>query len=89
MNTAEWIIVAVLVIPVIAVLAWMVIGSSVVRVPSGSLGFLMVKGRARNTALPPGPHFVPALRRKMLEMYLEVEMLYRAGAQSAADPSCR
>ena len=63
MNTAGWIIVAVLVIPVIAVLAWIVIGSSVVRVPSGSLGFLMVKGRARNTALPPGPSRIRTAHR--------------------------
>ena len=85
MTTAGWIIVAVLAIPIVAVLAWMLIGSSVVRVPSGSLGLLMVKGRATNTALAPGPHFVPALRRKMLEIYPSVEMTYRAGAVAAQD----
>ncbi len=85
MTTAGWIIVAVLAIPVIVVLAWMLIASSVVRVPSGSLGLLMVKGRATNTALAPGPHFVPALRRRMLEMYPAVEMTYRAGAAPTED----
>lgn len=76
---------AVLAVPVVIVLAWMVIGSSVVRVPTGSLGLLTIKGRATDIALTPGPHFVPALRRRMLEIYPAVEMIYRAGAQSAGD----
>lgn len=79
MNTAGWVIVAILVIPMLGVLAWMVITSSLVRVPSGSLGLLLVKGRPTDIALLPGPHFVPAIRRKMLEIYPAVEMSYRAG----------
>ena len=84
MNTIGWVIVVILVIPMIGVLAWIVLRSSLVRVPSGSLGLLMVKGRATDTALPPGPHFVPALRRKMVEIYPSVEMSYRAGAADSA-----
>ena len=45
----------------------------------------MVKGRATDTALLPGPHFVPALRRKMVEIYPAVELTYRAGGPAAAD----
>lgn len=87
MTTAGWIIVVILVVPMLAVLAWMVISSSLVRVPSGSLGLLMVRGRATDTALRPGPHFVPALRRKMLEVYPSVQLSFRAGAppSGAAD----
>lgn len=80
MTTAGWIIVVILLVPMLAVLAWMVISSSLVRVPSGSLGLLMVRGRATDTALSPGPHFVPALRRKMLVVYPSVQLSYRAGA---------
>ncbi len=83
MTTAGWIIVVILVIPVLAVLAWMVISSSLVRVPSGCLGLLMVRGRATDTALTPGPHFVPALRRKMLEVYPSVQLSFRAGAPTS------
>ena len=64
---------------------WLVVAASLVRVPSGSLGLLMVKGRATDTALLPGPHFVPALRRKMVEIYPSVELTYRAGGPAAAD----
>jgi hypothetical protein len=84
-STVAWIIVLVVAIPMIAVLVWMVVGASLVRVPSGSLGLLMVKGRATDTALLPGPHFVPALRRKMVEIYPSVELSYRAGGPLAAD----
>jgi SPFH domain / Band 7 family len=83
-STVAWIIVLVVAIPMIGLLVWMVIAASLVRVPSGSLGLLMVKGRATDTALPPGPHFVPALRRKMVEIYPAVELSYRAGGPVTA-----
>ena len=84
-STVAWIIVLVVAIPMIGVLVWIVVAASLVRVPSGSLGLLMVKGRATDTALLPGPHFVPALRRKMVEIYPSVELTYRAGGPAAAD----
>ena len=59
MSTVAWIIVLVVAIPMIAVLVWMVVAASLVRVPSGSLGLLMVKGRATDTALPPGTALRP------------------------------
>ena len=85
MSTVAWIIVLIVAIPVLALLVWTVFQASWVRVPSGSLGLLMVKGRATDTALLPGPHFVPALRRKMVEIYPSVELTYRAGGPPAAD----
>jgi regulator of protease activity HflC (stomatin/prohibitin superfamily) len=84
-STVAWIIVLVVAIPMIAALVWMVVAASLVRVPSGSLGLLMVRGRATDTALLPGPHFVPALRRKMVEIYPAVELTYHAGGPAATD----
>jgi hypothetical protein len=84
-GTIAWIIVLVVAIPMLGLLVWMAIGASLVRVPSGSLGLLMVKGRATDTALLPGPHFVPALRRKMVEIYPSVELSYRAGGPPVTD----
>ena len=80
MSTIGWVIVLVLVIPALGLLLWLVFAESVVRVPAGRLGLLMIKGRATDTALLPGPHFVPALRRRMVEEYPAVELAYRAGA---------
>ena len=85
MSTVAWIIIVVVAIPMIAVVAWLVVTASLVRIPSGSLGLLMVRGRATDTALPPGPHFVPALRRRMVEIYPSVELTYRAGGPAGAD----
>ena len=85
MSTVAWIIVLVVAIPTIALVVWMLVAASFVRVPSGSLGLLMVKGRATETALLPGPHFVPALRRKMVEIYPSIELTYRAGGPPATD----
>ncbi len=79
MSTIGWVIVLILVIPIIGVLVWAVVVASVVRVPSGSIGLLMVKGRATDTTLLPGGHFVPALRRRLVEEYPSVELAYRAG----------
>ncbi|MDP9145326.1 MAG: SPFH domain-containing protein [Actinomycetota bacterium] len=85
MSTVAWIIVLVVAIPMIGLLVWLVIAASLVRVPSGSLGLLMVKGRATDTALLPGTHFLLALRRKMVVIYPAVELSYRAGSPVTAD----
>jgi len=79
MSTVGWIIIIILVIPIIGVLLWMLLAASFVRVPSGRIGLVMIKGKATDKALPPGPHFVPALRRHMIEEYPSVELAYRAG----------
>jgi len=84
MNTAGWIILVVLLVPIIGIAIWWIITVSVVRIPSGSLGLLMVKGKATDTALLPGSHFLPAVRRRMVEEYPSVELAYRAGDQDSA-----
>ncbi len=79
MSAVAWIVLVVFVLPLIFLLGWALLRSSFVRVPSGNLGLVMIKGRATDKALPPGPHFVPALRRHMIEEYPSVELAYRAG----------
>jgi regulator of protease activity HflC (stomatin/prohibitin superfamily) len=81
MSTIAWIILLVLLIPIIGVLIFVIVVASLVRVPSGSLGLVMAKGRATDTALLPGLHFLPAIRRRMVEEYPSVELAYRAGGQ--------
>jgi hypothetical protein len=78
-STIGWIILLVLGLPIIGLLAWLILAASFVRVPSGSLGLVMIKGQATDKTLPPGGHFVPALRRHMIEEYPSVELAYRAG----------
>ena len=83
MSTIGWIILLVLGLPIIGLLAWLILAASFVRVPSGSLGLVMIKGQATDKTLPPGGHFVPALRRHMIEEYPSVELAYRAGPEDA------
>lgn len=80
-----WIIFLLVAVPIVLGLLWILVDESIVRVPSGSLGLLMVRGRATNTTLEPGPHFVPRLRRHMVEMYPSVEGSFRAGGTGESD----
>ena len=86
MSTIAWIILLILLIPALALLAWVIVGASFVRVPASKLGLLLVRGQATDTTLPPGVHFIFALRRRIVVMYPAVEMTYRAGgAPETAD----
>lgn len=81
MSTIAWIILLVLLLPMLAVLAFVIIVASLVRVPSGSIGLVMAKGKATDKALLPGAHFVPAIRRRLVQEYPSTELAYRAGGQ--------
>jgi len=83
MSTIGWVILWVLLIPVIGVLVFVLVMASLVRIPSGTLGLVMKKGQATDTALLPGSHFLPALRRRMVEEYPSTELAYRAGGRTA------
>jgi regulator of protease activity HflC (stomatin/prohibitin superfamily) len=80
-----WIIFLAIAVPLIAVIAWLSLDESFVRVEPGQLGLLLIKGKATDKALGPGPHWVPALRRRMVQSYPSVELSYRAapGEQTA------
>lgn len=82
MTTIGWIILAILLIPAIGLLLWVVLSASFVRVPAGANALLLVRGRPTDTTLPPGLHFVFALRRRMIVTYPSVELSYRAGGVS-------
>jgi regulator of protease activity HflC (stomatin/prohibitin superfamily) len=59
--------------------------ASLVRIPSGTLGLVMKKGQATDTALLPGSHFLPALRRRLVEEYPSTELAYRAGGADSVE----
>ena len=86
MSAAGWIIVIIIVLPMLGLLTWAVLRSSFVRVPSGSLGLVVIRGRATDKALPPGPAFVAAMRRHTIELYPSVEQSYRADGGLVESP---
>jgi hypothetical protein len=79
-----WIVFLALAVPLLAIFAWQIFSGSIVHVPAGRLGLLLIKGRATDQALGPGPHWVPTLRRRMIAEYPAVELSYRAALDPAA-----
>ena len=78
-----WIIFLAIAIPLLAVVGWVVFDDSFVRIEPGQLGLLLIHGRATDRALDPGPHWVPALRRRMVQIYPSLELTFRAGDPAA------
>lgn len=74
-----WIVFAAVVIPLLGVLLWMLLDDSIVRIEPGQLGLLIVKGRPTDKSVEPGVHWVPALRRRTIEIYPSIELSLRAG----------
>jgi regulator of protease activity HflC (stomatin/prohibitin superfamily) len=64
---------------VVIALAAILLDDSVVRIPTGELGLLLVNGKPTGRALAPGRHLVPAFRRRLVEVYPSRELAYRAG----------
>ncbi len=74
-----WIVfIAIAALVILALLA-ILFDDALVRIAPGELGLLLVNGKATDRALEPGPHLVPAVRRRMVEVYPSREMSYRAG----------
>jgi regulator of protease activity HflC (stomatin/prohibitin superfamily) len=74
-----WIIFLAIAIPLLAVVGWVVFDDSFVKIEPGQLGLLLIHGRATDRVLDPGPHWVPALRRRMVQVYPSLELTFRAG----------
>ena len=88
MSTIGWIVLVVVLVPALGIVLWVVLSESFIRIPSGRLGLLLVRGRPTDSTLGPGVHFVPAIRRRLVVIYPSVELSYRAGdeAQSIDQP---
>jgi regulator of protease activity HflC (stomatin/prohibitin superfamily) len=80
MSLGAWIVVLVFVLPMLAALGYALFEGSFVRIPPGSLGLMLIKGRSTDKVLEPGPHWVPALRKRMAVQYPALEQAYRAGS---------
>jgi hypothetical protein len=78
MSLGAWLVVLFIVVPLLALLIWALLRQSIVRVPMGSLGLMVVHGKSTNRSLLPGVHWVPALRRRDCVSYPAVELSYRA-----------
>jgi regulator of protease activity HflC (stomatin/prohibitin superfamily) len=75
-----WIVFLLVAVPVLAVVLWMLLDESIVKIEPGELGLVLVHGKATDKALDPGVHWVPAFRRRIVQVYPSLELSYRAGA---------
>ena len=80
-----WIVFLALAIPLVGVIAWVALDESFVRIEPGQLGLLLVHGRATDTVLEPGPHWVPALRRRLVQTYPALELSFTAGTDGRSE----
>ena len=84
MSFAGWMIFIAIVVPIVGALTYFLADDALIRVDAGKLGLLLIKGRATDKTLLPGPHFVPAFRRMTVVEYPSLELSFRAGD---VDPS--
>jgi regulator of protease activity HflC (stomatin/prohibitin superfamily) len=82
-----WVIFLAIAVPLLAVVAWVLFSDSLVHVAPGQLGLLLVRGKATDRALEPGPHWVPAIRRRMMQPYPSLELSLRTGRTDALPTS--
>ena len=64
---------------------WQVLQAAMVRVDSGTVGLLIVRGVATERVLGPGLHFVMPYRKQMIQGYPLREMTYLTLAGGEAD----
>ena len=79
-----WIIFIALALMLLGAIAFVALDESFVKIEPGRLGLLLVHGKATDRVLEPGPHWVPALRRRMVQTYPSVEMSFSAGRDELA-----
>src|SRR5262245_56763702 len=73
-----WIVFLIVLVPILLLLAGVASSDSLITIPPGSVGLLLKSGKATDTVLPPGLHWVPRLRKRLIAPYPALELAYRA-----------
>ena len=94
-----WIVFLIVLVPIVLILAGVASSDSLITIPPGSVGLLLKAGKATDTVLPPGLHWVPRLRKRLVAPYPALELAYRGtldasksddtGALDRAGPALR
>ena len=94
-----WIVFLIVLVPIVLLLAGVASSDSLITIPPGSVGLLLKAGKPTDTVLPPGLHWVPRLRKRLIAPYPALELAYRAtldgapsddtGSQDRAGPALR
>ncbi len=85
MSPAVWIFLLVLV-PIVGFIVWLVLLDTSIRIEPGTLGLLIVRGRATGRAMTPGRHFVRPWRKGVIQTYPSRELAFVAGGGHMSNP---
>src|SRR5688572_7797046 len=81
-----WIIFLIVLVPFLILLGFIASSDSLITIPPGSVGLLLKSGQATDKVVPPGLHWVPRLRKRMVAAYPSLELAFRAMPDAAATP---
>jgi regulator of protease activity HflC (stomatin/prohibitin superfamily) len=77
-TVSIWFVLIGVVVPLLVILAIIANSDSIIKIPPGQVGLLLVHGRATDTVIEPGIHWVPRLRKRMVAAYPSLELSYRS-----------
>ena len=86
-SLVAWVVFLAVALPVLGILGWLLLESSFMRVPPGCLGLVTKRGRATDTALAPGPHWVPSFRRLDVVAYPSLELAWVTHTGPSPEPA--
>jgi regulator of protease activity HflC (stomatin/prohibitin superfamily) len=81
------VVLLVILVPLVAFAVWQFLQEALVRVPSGEVGLLVVRGKATDRVLEPGAHLVWPFRQQMIQGYPLRDLTYLTTASGHADDS--
>ena len=73
-----WIVFVIVLVPFLILLGIIASSDSLITIPPGNVGLLLKSGQATDKVLPPGLHWVPRLRKRMVAPYPSLELAFRA-----------
>jgi len=76
MSGVAIVVLLVIGVPLLAFAVWQLLQEGLVRIESGSVGLLIVRGKASDRILMPGAHFIWPFRHQMIQGYPMRELTY-------------
>jgi regulator of protease activity HflC (stomatin/prohibitin superfamily) len=87
MSGVAIVVLLVIGLPLVAFAVWQLLQEALVRIDSGSVGLLIVRGKASDKILPPGAHFVWPFRHQMIQGYPLRELTYLTADDGGVEPT--
>lgn len=81
MSALAIVVVLVIAVPVLLFAIWEVMQAARVRIDSGTIGLLIVRGVATSRSLPPGVHWVWPYRKQLIQIYPLRELTYLTASE--------